>query len=76
MYCGASIILLYIFYQAAMCVDIAMTEGSMMIKILPYSAGDIPVRVDNLCEDVFLKLHQKLVPWLSCVLSLHFSCYY
>ena len=55
------IIYICVVYQTALSVDVAMTEGSMMIKILAYSAGDIPVRVDNLCDDVFLKLHQKLV---------------
>lgn len=29
------------------------------ITFLPYKQGDAPVRIDNLCEDIFLKLHQN-----------------
>lgn len=34
------------------------TDTPFTITFKPYSAGDAPVRVENLCEDVFLKLHQ------------------
>lgn len=29
------------------------------IVFRPYRFGDAPVRVDNLCEDLFLKIHQQ-----------------
>ncbi|RWS24890.1 vacuolar protein sorting-associated protein 13C-like protein [Leptotrombidium deliense] len=34
-------------------------DDSTIIKINNYSKGDIPVRVENYCEDVFLKINQK-----------------
>lgn len=46
--------------QSALCVDVAGgTETSLTITFMPYECGDAPVRVENLCEDVFFKLHQK-----------------
>ncbi|XP_063534918.1 intermembrane lipid transfer protein VPS13A-like [Cydia strobilella] len=35
------------------------TDRPFTITFKPYTAGDAPVRIDNLCDDVFLKLHQK-----------------
>ncbi|CAK1541918.1 unnamed protein product [Leptosia nina] len=34
------------------------TDRPFTITFKPYRAGDAPVRIDNLCEDIFLKLHQ------------------
>ncbi|XP_047508917.1 vacuolar protein sorting-associated protein 13A-like isoform X2 [Pieris napi] len=34
------------------------TDRPFTITYKPYRAGDSPVRIDNLCEDLFLKLHQ------------------
>ena len=49
-------------FQTALCVEVAGgTESSLTITFLPYEHGDAPVRVDNICEDVFVKLHQKYV---------------
>ena len=46
--------------QTALCVEVAGgTENSVTITFLPYEHGDAPVRIENLCEDVFVKLHQK-----------------
>lgn len=35
------------------------TETPVTITFLPYEHGDAPVKIVNLCEDVFIKLHQK-----------------
>lgn len=46
--------------QGALCVEVTGgVETSTTIMFLTYDPGDAPVRVDNLCEDVFIKLHQK-----------------
>ena len=46
--------------QTALCVEVSGgTDSSVTITLLPYDHGDAPVRVENLCEDVFIKLHQK-----------------
>ncbi|KAL1474078.1 hypothetical protein MTO96_021597 [Rhipicephalus appendiculatus] len=34
-------------------------DGPIKISLFPYCPGDAPVRVENLCEDLFLKIHQK-----------------
>ncbi|XP_064629495.1 intermembrane lipid transfer protein VPS13A-like isoform X5 [Lineus longissimus] len=34
-------------------------ETSTTVTFQGYDHGDAPVRIDNLCEDVFIKLHQK-----------------
>uniref|UniRef100_T1J6X9 Large ribosomal subunit protein uL13 n=1 Tax=Strigamia maritima TaxID=126957 RepID=T1J6X9_STRMM len=31
----------------------------MTVMFYPYSFGDAPVRIDNLCEDLFFRIHQK-----------------
>ncbi|CAH0720243.1 unnamed protein product, partial [Brenthis ino] len=44
---------------SAICVDVTGgTDKPFTITFKPYSAGDAPVRIDNLCDDLFLKLHQ------------------
>lgn len=52
----------------ALVVETTITETSIVIKIMNYQTGDIPVRIDNLCEDVFLKLHQKKQGQVSLLL--------
>ncbi|UYV63297.1 hypothetical protein LAZ67_2003685 [Cordylochernes scorpioides] len=37
----------------------AQQDAPTTITFLPYSHGDAPVRVDNFCEDLFFKIHQK-----------------
>lgn len=34
-------------------------ERPFHIVFRSYQSGDAPVRVDNLCEDLFLKIHQQ-----------------
>jgi vacuolar protein sorting-associated protein 13A/C len=34
------------------------TDRPFTITFKPFVAGDAPVRIDNLCDDLFLKLHQ------------------
>ncbi|XP_062531261.1 intermembrane lipid transfer protein VPS13A isoform X2 [Bombyx mori] len=34
------------------------TDKPFTITFRPYAAGDAPIRIDNLCDDLFLKLHQ------------------
>jgi vacuolar protein sorting-associated protein 13A/C len=43
-----------------MCVEVTGgTDSPVTITFTNYSAGDAPARVENLCEDVFIKIHQK-----------------
>ncbi|CAH2085047.1 unnamed protein product [Euphydryas editha] len=45
--------------MSAICVDVTGgTDLPFTITFKPYSPGDAPVRIDNLCDDLFLKLHQ------------------
>ncbi|XP_077487985.1 intermembrane lipid transfer protein VPS13A-like isoform X2 [Amblyomma americanum] len=45
---------------SAVCVEVSGgITGPMKILLFSYSNGDAPVRVENLCEDLFLKIHQK-----------------
>lgn len=45
---------------SAVCVEVSGgVDGPKTISLFPYSTGDAPVRVENLCEDLFLKIHQK-----------------
>ncbi|CAG5002572.1 unnamed protein product [Parnassius apollo] len=44
---------------SAICVDVTGgTDRPFIITFKPYSSGDAPVRIENLCDDLFLKLHQ------------------
>ncbi|XP_028156941.1 vacuolar protein sorting-associated protein 13A-like [Ostrinia furnacalis] len=44
---------------SAICVDVTGgTDRPFTITFKPYTSGDAPVRIDNLCDDLFLKLHQ------------------
>nr|XP_026488707.1 vacuolar protein sorting-associated protein 13A-like isoform X1 [Vanessa tameamea] len=44
---------------SAICVDVTGgTDRPFTITFKPYTVGDAPVRIDNLCDDLFLKLHQ------------------
>lgn len=46
--------------QTAMCVEVTGgTDSPITITFSNYTSGDAPVRVENLCEDVFIKIHQK-----------------
>ncbi|CAB3254386.1 unnamed protein product [Arctia plantaginis] len=43
----------------AICVEVTGgTDRPFTITFKPYTPGDCPVRIDNLCDDLFLKLHQ------------------
>ncbi|XP_026749061.2 intermembrane lipid transfer protein VPS13A-like isoform X2 [Galleria mellonella] len=45
---------------SAICVEVTGgTDRPFIITFKPYSCGDAPVRIDNLCDDLFLKLHQE-----------------
>ncbi|KAJ2950879.1 hypothetical protein O0L34_g5239 [Tuta absoluta] len=49
-----------LFFQSAICVEVTGgTDRPFTITFKPFTTGDAPVRVDNLCEDLFLKLHQQ-----------------
>ncbi|XP_034828930.1 intermembrane lipid transfer protein VPS13A-like isoform X1 [Maniola hyperantus] len=44
---------------SAICVDVTGgTDRPFTITFKPYVPGDAPLRIDNLCDDLFLKLHQ------------------
>ncbi|KAK3771912.1 hypothetical protein RRG08_053893 [Elysia crispata] len=44
----------------ALCVEVTGgMDTSVTIIFTDYKPGDAPARVENLCEDVFLKIHQK-----------------
>ncbi|XP_072932453.1 intermembrane lipid transfer protein VPS13A-like [Epargyreus clarus] len=44
---------------SAICVEVTGgTVRPFTITFKPYTVGDAPVRIDNLCDDLFLKLHQ------------------
>ncbi|XP_026736347.1 vacuolar protein sorting-associated protein 13A-like [Trichoplusia ni] len=44
---------------SAICVEVTGgTDRPFTITFKPYTQGDSPVRIDNLCDDLFLKLHQ------------------
>ena len=34
-------------------------ETPFLISFEPYTPGDAPVRLENLCDDLFLKFHQQ-----------------
>ncbi|XP_076444664.1 LOW QUALITY PROTEIN: intermembrane lipid transfer protein VPS13A-like [Babylonia areolata] len=43
-----------------LCVEVTGgVDSPITITFSDYSHGDAPVRVENLCEDVFIKIHQK-----------------
>ncbi|XP_075975072.1 intermembrane lipid transfer protein VPS13A-like isoform X2 [Anticarsia gemmatalis] len=43
----------------AICVEVTGgTDRPFTITFKPYTPGDSPVRIENLCDDLFLKLHQ------------------
>jgi len=65
-----------LFFQTALRVEVSVQETSIVIKILACNDGDIPVRIDNLCDDVFLKLHQKLASFLFFSYRWMFFCNY
>ncbi|PNF18559.1 hypothetical protein B7P43_G08480, partial [Cryptotermes secundus] len=45
---------------AGLCVDVSGGgEQPFTVTFRCYRVGDAPVRVDNLCEDLFLKIHQQ-----------------
>lgn len=47
-------------HGSAICVEVSGgVDGPTKISLFSYSSGDAPVRVENLCEDLFLKIHQK-----------------
>ncbi|KAL0830292.1 hypothetical protein ABMA28_002492 [Loxostege sticticalis] len=47
---------------SAICVDVTGgTDRPFTITFKPYTSGDAPVRIDNLCDDLFLKLHQSML---------------
>lgn len=42
-----------------MCVEVTGgTDRPFTITFKPFTSGDAPVRIDNLCDDLFLKLQQ------------------
>lgn len=44
----------------ALCVEVTGgTDTPITVIFTDYEAGDAPARVENLCEDVFIKIHQK-----------------
>ncbi|XP_048240040.1 vacuolar protein sorting-associated protein 13A-like isoform X2 [Haliotis rufescens] len=44
----------------ALCVEVSGgTDSPITVVFTNYCHGDCPVRVENLCEDVFIKIHQK-----------------
>lgn len=44
---------------SALCVDVKGGDNApFCVTFERYTSGDAPVRVDNLCEDLFLKMHQ------------------
>ncbi|GFR60474.1 vacuolar protein sorting-associated protein 13C [Elysia marginata] len=44
----------------ALCVEVTGgTDTPITIIFTDYEPGDAPARVENLCEDVFIKIHQK-----------------
>lgn len=34
-------------------------DSQFKIDLCKYQRGDAPVRIENLCEDLFLKIHQR-----------------
>lgn len=47
-------------HGSALCVEVTGgIDTHASITFYPYCAGDAPVRVENLCEDLFFKIHQK-----------------
>ncbi|XP_067142942.1 intermembrane lipid transfer protein VPS13A-like isoform X2 [Centruroides vittatus] len=47
-------------HGSALCVEVTGgTDTHSSITFYPYCVGDVPVRVENLCEDLFFKIHQK-----------------
>ena len=46
--------------QSALCVDVTGgQDSSFSVVFRPYEPGDAPVRIDNLCDDLHIKLFQK-----------------
>lgn len=55
----SSHLLFNFFLQSALCVDVAGGNNSpFIVTFQKYQPGDAPVRVDNLCDDLFLKMNQ------------------
>ncbi|KAL3882618.1 hypothetical protein ACJMK2_028943 [Sinanodonta woodiana] len=47
-------------HGSALCVEVAGgTQTPFTILFRDYDVGDAPVRIENLCDDVFIKIHQK-----------------
>lgn len=47
-------------FQSGLCVEVSGGgEDPFHIVFRSYQLGDAPVRVDNLCADLFLKVHQQ-----------------
>lgn len=68
-------IYVYIILQCGLCVHVSGGgEHPFYITFRSYKPGDAPVRVDNLCEDLFLKIHQQQLGQVLCSLcfELHF----
>ena len=46
--------------QTALCVSVAGGyQAPITVTFQDYDHGDAPVRVENFCDDVFIKIHQK-----------------
>ncbi|KAH9636272.1 hypothetical protein HF086_009468 [Spodoptera exigua] len=57
--CVINTIFTFFYLQTAICVEVTGgTDRPFTITFKPYTPGDSPVRIDNLCDDLFLKLHQ------------------
>ncbi|KAL5009894.1 hypothetical protein ScPMuIL_012199, partial [Solemya velum] len=60
----------------ALCVEVAGgIESPMTITFTEYTMGDAPVRVENLCEDVFIKIHQKNQSQVTILQPSNAVCY-
>ncbi|KAL4233205.1 hypothetical protein ACF0H5_007889 [Mactra antiquata] len=45
---------------SALCVSVTGgTQNPITVQFTDYDVGDAPVRVENFCDDVFIKIHQK-----------------
>lgn len=63
-------------FQTAICVEVTGgTDRPFVITFKSYAIGDCPVRIDNLCDDLFLKLHQVDSGQVA-LLSPHQSIFY
>ncbi|GBP39679.1 Vacuolar protein sorting-associated protein 13 [Eumeta japonica] len=46
--------------QSALCVSVSGgATAPLAVSFRPYAAGDAPLRIENLCDDLFLKFHQQ-----------------